>query len=146
MRICFREAKRALNPLAPDRRPYKRGEEQLEYRSAREQIVDTSIADETDSYLNVGGLLYSFVSLKELPDATFPGILRELIVLISRSSSNAQIAIPDQAKVLKGYKSRLRKMQAVQCDSNGGFRTKRGSSGCRVPTSQGATGHHLEFG
>jgi len=44
----FREAKRALNPLAPDRRPYKRGEEQLEYRSAREQIVDTSIADETD--------------------------------------------------------------------------------------------------
>jgi hypothetical protein len=36
---------------------------------------------------------------------------------------NAQIAIPDQAKVLKGYKSRLRKMQAVQRDSNGGFRT-----------------------
>src|SRR5260370_2038087 len=63
----FLEAKRALNPLVPDQRPYRRGEEQLEYRSAREQIVDTSIADETDSYLNVGGILYSFVSLKELP-------------------------------------------------------------------------------
>ena len=49
----FLEAKRALNPLSPDHRPYRRGEEQLEYRSAREQIVDTSIADETDSYLNV---------------------------------------------------------------------------------------------
>ena len=77
----FLEAKRALNPLSPDHRPYRRGEEQLEYRSAREQIVDTSIADETDSYLNVGGILYSFVSLKELPDATFPGILRELVGL-----------------------------------------------------------------
>jgi KaiC/GvpD/RAD55 family RecA-like ATPase len=119
----FLEAKRALNPLSPDRRPYRRGEEQLEYRSAREQIVDTNIADETDSYLNVGGILYSFVSLKELPDATFPGILRELVGLDFPLIVNAQIAIPDQAKVLKGYKSRLRKMQAVQRDSNGGFRT-----------------------
>ena len=34
---------------------------------------------------------------------------------------NAQITIPDQAKVLKGYKSRLRKMQAAQRDSNGGL-------------------------
>jgi hypothetical protein len=65
----FLEAKRALNPLFPDQRPYRRGEARLEYRSAREQIVDTSIADETDSYLNVGGILYSFVSLKELPEA-----------------------------------------------------------------------------
>ena len=119
----FLEAKRALNPLSPDRRPYRRGEEQLEYRSAREQIVDISIADETDSYLNVGGLLYSFVSLKELPDATFPGILRELVGLDFPLIINAQVTIPDQAKVLKCYKSRLRKMQAVQRDSNGGFRT-----------------------
>jgi hypothetical protein len=65
----FLEAKRALNPLSSDHRPYRRGEEQLEYRSAREQIVDSGIADETDSYLNVGGILYSFVSLKELPEA-----------------------------------------------------------------------------
>jgi len=55
----FLEAKRALNPLAADSRPYRPGENSLEYRSARERIVDTSIADETDSYLNVGGILYS---------------------------------------------------------------------------------------
>jgi TraG P-loop domain len=61
--------------------------------------------------------------MKELPDATFPGILRELIGLDFPIIVNAQITIPDQAKVLKGYKSRLRKMQAVQRDSNGGFRT-----------------------
>src|SRR5258708_12849203 len=118
----FLEAKRALNPLSPDHRPYRRGEQQLEYRSAREQIVDTSIADETDSYLNVGGILYSFVSLKELPDATLAGILRDLVGLDFPLIVNAQITIPDQAKVLKGYKSRLRKMQAVQRDSNGGSR------------------------
>jgi hypothetical protein len=35
---------------------------------------------------------------------------------------NAQITVPDQAKVLKGYKSRLRKMQAAQRDANGGRR------------------------
>ena len=119
----FIETKRALNPLAPDPRPYKRGDERLEFRSAREQLVDVSLADETETYLNLGGVLYSFVSLKELPDATFPGILRELVGLDFPIIVNAQVMIPDQAKVLKGYKSRLRKMQAAQRDSNGGFRT-----------------------
>jgi hypothetical protein len=119
----FLETKRALNPLAPDCRPFRRGEDQLEYKSPREQLADLSIYDEADTYLNIGGLLYSFVSLKELPDATFPGILRDLIALDFPIIVNAQITIPDQARVLKGYKSRLRKMQAVQRDSNGGFRT-----------------------
>jgi len=81
-----------------------------------------SIVDETDSYLNLGGILYSFVSLKDLPDATFPGILRDLAALDFPVIVNAQITIPDQAQVLKGYKSRLRKMQAAQRDSNGGLR------------------------
>jgi hypothetical protein len=118
----FIEAKRTLNPLAADSRPYRRSDQQLKYSSAREQIADVSIVDETDSYLNLGGILYSFVSLKELPDATFPGVLRELIGLNFPIIVNAQITIPDQAKVLKGYKSRLRKMQAAQRDSNGSFR------------------------
>jgi hypothetical protein len=118
----FVEAKRALNPLAADSRPYRRNNQQLRYSSAREQIADVSIVDETDSYLNLGGILYSFISLKELPDATFPGVLRELIGLDFPIIVNAQITIPDQSKVLKGYKSRLRKMQAAQRDSNGGFR------------------------
>jgi hypothetical protein len=118
----FLELKRAFNPLSPDRRPYRRPEEQLRYSSAREQIADVSIVDETDGYLNVSGVLYSFISLKELPDATFPGVLRELIGLDFPIIVNAQITIPDQAKVLKGYKGRLRKMQAAQKDANGGFR------------------------
>jgi len=118
----FLETKRALNPISADQRPYRRGVEQLQYRSAREQLVDVSIRDETDSYLNIDGILYSFVSLKDLPDATFPGILRELVGLDFPIIVNVQITIPDQIKVLKGYKSRLRKMQAAQRDSAGGFR------------------------
>jgi hypothetical protein len=118
----FVEAKRALNPLAPDLRRYRKAGEQLRFSSAREQIADVNIVDETDTYLNVSGVLYSFVSLKELPDATFPGVLRELIGLDFPIVVTAQITTPDQAKVLKGYKSRLRKMQAAQRDVNGGYR------------------------
>jgi type IV secretory pathway VirB4 component len=118
----FIEAKRALNPFRSELRPYRHGHERLEYRSAREQIADVSILDETETHLNIDGVLYSFVSLKELPDATFPGILRELVALDFPVTVNAQVTIPDQTKVLKGYKSRLRKMQAAQRDSNGGFR------------------------
>jgi hypothetical protein len=117
----FIEAKRALNPLGPDRLPYRR-EGHLEFRSAREQIAGVSILDETDSYLNVDGILYTFVSLKELPDATFPGTLRELTALDFPVIVNAQLTVPDQAKVLKAYKSRLRKMQAAQRDSHGGLK------------------------
>lgn len=119
----FLEAKRALNPLRPDIRPYRPGGEQLQYRSARNQIADVSIVDESDTYLNLDGVLYSIVSLKELPDATFPGILRELVALDFPIIANVQITIPDQTKVLKGYKTRLRKMQAAQRDSHGGFKS-----------------------
>jgi type IV secretory pathway VirB4 component len=119
----FLEAKRALNPLQPDTRPYRQEEEPLLYRSARARIADVSILDESDTYLNVDGVLYSIVSLKELPDATFPGILRELAALDFPIIANVQVSIPDQTKVLKGYKTRLRKMQAAQRDSHGGFRS-----------------------
>lgn len=118
----FLEAKRALNPFRSDTRPYKQDGGQMEYHSAREQIADTSIVEETDTYLNVDGVLYSFVSLKELPDATFPGVLRELIGLDFPTIVNVQVAVPDQTKVLKHYKTRLRKMQAAQQDSHGGHR------------------------
>ena len=118
----FLEAKRALNPLESDKRDYVPGEDHLEYRSARQQLANVSILEETDSYLNLGGLLYSAISLKELPDVTFPGILRELAALDFPIVVNAQFTIPDQTKILKGYKSRLRKMQAAQRDTHGGFR------------------------
>ncbi len=115
----FLETKRALNPTSPDVKAYRRPEEWLHAGSARQQLTDVSLLEETETYLNIDGLLFAFVSLKELPDATFPGILRELITLDFPLVVNAQITIPDQSKALKNFRSRLRKMQAAQRDSRG---------------------------
>jgi hypothetical protein len=41
-------------------------------------------------------LLYSFISLKDLPDATFPGVLRELVVVDFPIVIAAEIVLPDQ--------------------------------------------------
>ncbi len=52
-----------------------------------------------DEHLKIGGLLYSWISLKDLPDATFPGILRELVVMDFPLVVNAEVTLPDQSKV-----------------------------------------------
>jgi len=44
-----------------------------------------NIEDEQDDYLKIAGLLYSWISLKDLPDATFPGSCVNLSSWISRS-------------------------------------------------------------
>jgi type IV secretory pathway VirB4 component len=118
----FLEVKRALNPLANDVRPYRPPEESLVYESARSQMANVNIEDELDDHLKIDGLLYSFISLKDLPDATFPGVLRELVVVDFPLVINAEVVLPDQAKAVKQYKSRLRKMTAAQKDIHGGFR------------------------
>jgi hypothetical protein len=118
----FLEVKRALHPLGEDVRPYRLPEQELWYESARSQMANVNIEDEQDDYLKIGGLLYSWISLKDLPDATFPGILRELIVMDFPLVVNAEIVLPDQSTAIKQYKSRLRKMLAAQKDFHGGFR------------------------
>jgi hypothetical protein len=77
----FEELKHAQHPTRRDRRQYVPGEEMIEYRSAREQATEASILNETETYLNIDGYLYSVVSLKELPDATFPGMLQNFSTL-----------------------------------------------------------------
>ena len=118
----FLEIKRALLPLGNDTLPYHPPDESLWYESARSQMANVNIEDEQDDYLKIGGLLYSWISLKDLPDATFPGILRELVVMDFPLVINAEVTLPDQSKSIKQYKSRLRKMLAAQKDSHGGFR------------------------
>jgi type IV secretory pathway VirB4 component len=118
----FLEIKRALHPLGNDDVPYRRSERSIFYQSARSQIANVNIEDELDEYIKVGGLLYSFVNLKDLPDATFPGVLRELVVMDYPIVINVEVVLPDQAKSVKQYKSRLRKMTAAQKDIHGGFR------------------------
>ncbi len=118
----FLEIKRALDPVRSDMMPFRSAEESVWYESARSQAVHVNLEDEQDDYLKIGGLLYSWISLKDLPDATFPGLLRELVVMDFPIVINAEVSLPDQGKAIKQYKSRLRKMLAAQKDFHGGFR------------------------
>ena len=118
----FLELKRAMNPLLSDQIPYHPPELSIDYRSAREQAVNTNIEDDQETYIKIGGLLYSFISLKDLPDATFPGILRELLGLDFPLVVNTEVCIPDQAERLKLFKGRLRRMTAAQRDAKGGYK------------------------
>jgi hypothetical protein len=118
----FLEVKRALNPLAGDTVRYRPPERSVTYESARSQIANVNLEDETDDYLKLGGLLHSWITLKDLPDATFPGMLRELVLMDFPLVINAEVTLPDQARIVKHYKSRLRKMLAAQRDFHGGFR------------------------
>lgn len=118
----FLEAKRAMNPVVLDESPFRRPDYTLTYRSARSQIANTSIEDEQENYIQIGGLLYTVVSMKDLPDGTFPGILRELMTLDFPIVVSAEATIPDQTRILKQFKGRLNRMQAAQINSNGGFK------------------------
>jgi len=119
----FEELKHAQHPIRRDRRSYVPPEEMIEYRSARSQAVEASILNETETYLNIDGYLYAVISLKELPDATFPGMLQNFSTLGFPVVVSGQVVIPDQVKVLKSYKKRLQKMTAAQKDANGNFKS-----------------------
>ncbi len=106
-----------------DHRSYVQPEEMVEYQSARYQAAEANILNETESYLNIDGYLYGVVSLKELPDATFPGMLQNFSTLGFPIVVSGQVVIPDQVKVLKSYKKRLQKMTAAQKDANGNFKS-----------------------
>ena len=118
----FLEVKRALNPLARDTYPYREPALALFPESARSQMANVNVEDESDDYLKIGGLLYSWITLKDLPDATYPGILRELAVMDFPLAVTVQVGLPDHARAVKVFKKQLRKMTAAQRDFHGGFR------------------------
>ena len=86
----FDELRQAQVPHRTLSQPLRRPEEMLSYRSVRTQATEGSILNETETYLNIDGYLYSVVSLKELPDATLPGccsVLPRLVFLWSSARS-----------------------------------------------------------
>src|SRR2546428_634509 len=113
--------KRAMNPLDAVTGSYRRNGG-LGYESIRNRLTSVSIEAESDDYVKIGGLLYTLISLKEPPDSTYPGLLRELLSLDFPIVINNEIVVPDQAKVIRQYKWRQRKMMAAQRDIDGGFR------------------------
>ncbi|PYS45942.1 MAG: hypothetical protein DMG13_30995 [Acidobacteria bacterium] len=114
--------KGAMSPLDSTKSSHRPNGRLGRYESIRSQLTTASIEGESDDYLRVGGLLYTFISLKEPPDSTYPGMLRELLSLDFPIIVNTEIVIPDQAKVISQYKWSQRKMMAAQRDINGGFR------------------------
>src|SRR5262249_44687163 len=77
----FHLVERAINPLGSVKAVYRRNGPLGSYESIRNQLTTVSIEGESDEYLKVGGLLHTFISLKEPPDSTYPGLLRELLSL-----------------------------------------------------------------
>ena len=73
-----------------------------------------SILDEKEEYLNIDGFLYGCMTMKVPPEATFPGIIRELLTCGFPLAISVHIVIPNQQKVIEKYKSRYKKMQAAQ--------------------------------
>ena len=84
----FEEVVRAQVPKQLYFRSLLRPEDLFEHRSVRERATVGSILNETESYLNIDGYLHSIVSLRELPDARFPGMLQRF--LIGRLSAGDQ--------------------------------------------------------
>src|ERR1019366_8537105 len=96
----FLEVKRALSPMDPDTVPLKANTCETRYISARERLASVSILGQTETYLNIDGMLWTFVSLKTPPDGTFPGILRKLMTIGFPVVISTQVTIPDQRVVL----------------------------------------------
>jgi TraG P-loop domain len=118
----FLEIKRALSPMDPDPTPLKEHIAETREISAREKLASVSILGQAETYLNVDGMLWTFISLKTPPDGTYPGILRELMTIGFPVVVSTYITIPDQRIVLDKYKKKFRKMQAAQKDSKGNLR------------------------
>ena len=123
----FLEIKRALCPLQPEAVPLKENLLSLRYISAREQLANVSILEEQDSYINIDGLLWSCVTMKVPPDATYPGIVRDLLTTGFPVVVSTQAIIPDQQRVLDQYKKRYKKMRAALIDTKGGHRVDVGA-------------------
>ena len=118
----FLETKRALAPLKPDPLPLRQYPYSERYVTAREQCSIVSILGQTEDYINIDGLLWSFITLKAPPDATYPGILRSLLTSGLPIVVSTQVTIPNQSKVLERFKKRHKKMMAAQRDSKGNLR------------------------
>jgi hypothetical protein len=118
----FLETKRALAPLRPDPLPLRQYPYSERYVTPREQCSIVSILGQTEDYINIDGLLWSFITLKTPPDATYPGILRSLLTSGLPIVVSTQVSVPNQSKVLERFKKRHKKMMAAQRDSKGNIR------------------------
>lgn len=114
------ELLRTLNPLAAYRRPWH---PELGNRSLREWICDVGIEDEGPGWQQMNGLLYSVLTMKWLPEKSFPGVMRKLIELDFPLSCSAEIVIPGESKAHHSLTKRLTRTESAQIGANARART-----------------------
>ncbi len=91
--------------------------------SVREQLTNVSLYDVTESYMDIDRVLWGVISMKEPPERTYPGIIRELQTLGFPLVISTNIDIPNQSNILKLYQRREKKMISAQHDLRGRPRT-----------------------
>jgi hypothetical protein len=114
------ELLRALNPLAAHARPWR---PEVANRSVREWITDVGIEDEGPGWQQMNGILYSVLTMKWLPEKSFPGVMRKLIELDFPLSVTAEIVIPGESKTHHALTKRLTRTESAQRGANATART-----------------------
>lgn len=105
------ELLRTLNPLTAYTRPWR---PELGTRSVREWITDVGIEDEGPGWQQMNGLLYSVLTMKWLPEKSFPGVMRKLIDLDFPLSCSAEIVIPGESKAHHALTKQLTRSESAQ--------------------------------
>ncbi len=93
--------------------------EQIREVSVRERMTNVSLNDVTESYMDIGNVLWGVITVKDPPERTYPGVIRELQVLGFPIIISTNIDIPNQGDVLKHYSKREKKMISAQSDLRG---------------------------
>ncbi|HEY3453706.1 MAG TPA: hypothetical protein VGK64_03830 [Bryobacteraceae bacterium] len=114
------ELLRTLNPMAAYRRPWR---PELGNRSLREWICDVGIEDEGPGWQQMNGLLYTVLTMKWLPEKSFPGVMRKLTELDFPVSCSAEIVIPGESKAHHSLTKRLTRTESAQLGANARART-----------------------
>ncbi len=96
--------------------------------SSRERLTNVSLSDVTESHMVIDGVLWGVISMKDPPERTFPGVMRDLQTLGFPLTISTNIEIPNQGNVLKIYQRREKKMISAQSDLRGRARTDAGAA------------------
>jgi len=109
------EIQRALNPTLLSTRPYR---PELGTRSVREWITNTGIEEEGAGWLQMHGLLYSVLTVKLLPEYSYPGVMRKLLALDFPLTCSAEIVVPGESKIHRALTKRLTRTESAQRGSD----------------------------
>ncbi len=124
----FYEHQEVLGPCSEVRTRLRSHPESLREISIREQLTNVSLYDVTESYMDIDGVLWGVISMKDPPERTYPGVIRDLQTLGFPLAISTNIEIPNQGNVLKLYQRREKKMISAQSDLRGRARTNAGAA------------------